>query len=176
MRFGYFLFIIIIIVSVSCVSGPKNLTEQETVSTETQEDTAVFSAANISQETYDSTMVDVQRFVEELNRLIRMSNYDAWVAALSKEYFEEISSPETLRRASESNAMRTRNITIRNAHDYFINIVVPANSRVNHRVDEIEFLSETRVMVYSLRTNREGVTEKLLLYDLEKIDNTWKIN
>jgi len=127
----------------------------------------------ITQEYYASTLDDVREFIEELNAIIRNRNYNAWRAALSQEYYDEISSPENLRWISEQPAMLSRRIVLRNAEDYFINVVVP--SRANSRVDDIEFVSMNRVKAFTVNTNRAGEAQYLRLYDLEKIGNSWKI-
>jgi len=124
-----------------------------------------FDPNMISEEYYISTWDEVQRFIESQNTIIRNRNYQAWRASLSPEYFAEISSPENLRYISELPAMRTRNIVLRTAEDYFINVVVP--SRANLRVGDIEFISLNRVKVFDERGLR--------LYDLEKINNSWTI-
>ncbi|MDR0323101.1 MAG: hypothetical protein LBI12_01475 [Treponema sp.] len=132
-----------------------------------------FDPATITQDYYASTMSEVQQFIEELNRVIRNRNYSAWRAALSQEYFDEISSPENLRQISELPAMTTRRIVLRSPQDYFTPVVVP--SRANSRVDEIEFISLYRVKAFTTNTNRPNEEQRLRLYDLEKIDNSWKI-
>ena len=58
---------------------------------------------------------------------------------------------------------------LRTPRDYFDNVVVP--SRSNDRVDDISFISENRVKAYT-EDNRGN---RVVLYDLEIIDNTWKI-
>jgi len=128
---------------------------------------------NISKEQYASTKEDVQHFIENLNQTIRRRDYNAWKAALSKEYFDKISSPENLQQVSELPAMKTRRITLKSAEDYFINVVVP--SRANSRVDDIEFISENRVKAFTVMTNASGEEQRLRLYDLEKTGNIWKI-
>ena len=158
-----FLLITIIVLVVSCPSGPKTVPAQ----TATVEES--FDSRTISSEQRNSTMAEVQLFMEELNRAISNRNYNAWRADLSDEYFAEISSPGNLRRISEEPAMKTRNIVLRTAQDYFTNVVVP--SRANSRVDEIEFIARNRVKAYTVSTNGQ----KLRLYDLEKIGNSWKI-
>ena len=166
-----------IITAVSCSSGPKSTDsaeELETVISKPGQNTeAVFDSASISQEVYESTKVDVQVFIEELNGIIRAKNYNAWKAALSEEFFNEISSPEYLQRISEMDAMKTRKIILRTTRDYFINVVVPA--RANSRVDDIEFISLNRVKAFTLYTNRENITQRLRLYDLERSGDSWKI-
>jgi hypothetical protein len=127
----------------------------------------------VSKQEYASTKVDVQHFIEELNQIIRKKDYKAWKAALSPEYFEQIASPENLQQVSELPAMKTRQIILKSAEDYFINVVVP--SRANSRVDDIEFIGEHRVKAFTLITNKEGEEQRLRLYDLEKTGNIWKI-
>jgi len=132
----------------------------------------VFDPATVSQEHYNITFDEVRRFIEELNRIIASSNYPEWRERLSPEYFSEISSPEFLRNTSESPILADRRITLRTPQDYFRNVVVP--SRANQRVDEIEFISMYRVRAFTINT-RVGREQWLILYDLEKIDDSWKI-
>jgi len=133
----------------------------------------VFDPNSISHEYYETTKVEVQRFIEDLNRTIRGKNYNSWKSALSEEFFATISSPEYLRRINATDGMRTRNIVLRTPEDYFIHVVVP--SRANSRVDDIEFVSRNKVKAYTVTVNREGQPQRLRLYDLEKIENMWKI-
>jgi len=177
-----FFLLVVIIMAVSCGSSPEPVqttTVQETaqvVRTEPRPQQVVeevFDPRQISQQQYDSTMVEVRRFIDDLNRAISNRNYSAWRAALTDEYFEEVSSPENLRQISELPAMTTRRIVLRDAQDYFIHVVVP--SRANSRVDDIEFFGRDRVKVFSINTNRAGEVQRLRLYDLEKIGNSWKI-
>jgi hypothetical protein len=127
----------------------------------------------ISKEEYNSTMIDVQHFIEELNRIISRKDYNSWKAALSPEYFNQIASAANLQQVSELPAMKTRGITLKTAEDYFINVVVP--SRANSRVDDIEFIGEHRVKAFTIMTNNSGEEQRLRLYDLEKTGNIWKI-
>jgi len=132
-----------------------------------------FNPYTVTQEYYDSTKDEVQHFIEDLNKIIRDGNYNLWRAALSDEYFMEISSQENLQLVSDQPAMRTRRIVLRTAEDYFLYVVVP--SRANSRVDDIEFISRDRVKAYTVNITRTGEEQRLRLYDLEKIGNTWKI-
>jgi len=176
----FVLFIILAIIStVSCGSGPKPSQEpmverpvnQQTEIRTNQPDT--FDPARITQAYYESTRNEVQQFIEGLNRIIRDKNYNAWRAALSPEYFAQISSAQSLREISELPAMKTRNIVLRNAQDYFTHVVVP--SRANSRVDDIEFISMNRVNAFTININSRGEEQRLRLYALEKINNTWTI-
>jgi hypothetical protein len=146
---------------------PPEPPQAEPVSAPAEE--AAFDPGNVSRELFDSTMSEVQQFIENLNRIIRTKNYVSWKAALSEELYTEISSPEFITRANESAAMRTRRIVLKSPEDYFSNVVVP--SRADSRVDDIEFVNENRVKAFTV--NPDG--KRLRLYELEKTGNTWII-
>jgi hypothetical protein len=154
--------------------GPIRQTPQPTQpTTPPPAEVEVFNPNQITQQQYTSTMEDVQRFIENLNRTITNKNYGSWRAALSTEYFNEISSPANLKQISEQPAMTTRKIVLRTAEDYFIHVVVP--SRANSRVDDIEFISQTRVKAFTVNKTRTGEEQRLVLYDLERSGNSWII-
>jgi hypothetical protein len=165
------LFLAVLCIFISCNSSAK---PQNTDKTEKKEKaSAQTGPMKISKAEYDSTKIDVQHFIEELNQIIRRKDYNAWKAALSRDYFDQIASPENLQQVSELPAMKTRGITLKSAEDYFINVVVP--SRANSRVDDIEFIGEHRVKAFTVMTNNSGEEQRLRLYDLEKTGNIWKI-
>jgi hypothetical protein len=159
----------------SCKTTPEAPAEEiEQVMERAEPEEAPYVGPMVITEEYRSaTMNDVRAFIEELNRIIRTRNYSAWRTSLSQEYFNYISSNETLQMASEMPAMKTRGVVLKNAEDYFTHVVVP--SRANSRVDDIEFISESRIKVFSVRTTRSGEEQRVRLYDLERTGNTWKI-
>jgi len=168
----HFLFFLAVIAVISCGSNPKNEEWQDFNAPANKSD-ETFDVSGISEEYYRTTKEDVQHIIEGLNESIRKKDYEAWKAALSNEYFAGISSPENLVLMSEQPAMKTRKIVLKTAEDYFINVVVP--SRANSRVDDIEFVNRERVKAFTININKAGEEQKLRLYDLEKINNTWKI-
>jgi len=168
----HFLIFLAVIAMVSCGSSPKN-EEWQDLKTPANKSEEGFDLSSISQEYYASTKEEVQHIIEGLNESIRKKDYEAWKTALSTEYFAGISSPENLTLMSEQPAMKTRKIVLKTAEDYFIHVVVP--SRANSRVDDIEFVNRERVKAFTVNTNKAGEEQKLRLYDLEKISNTWKI-
>lgn len=129
--------------------------------------TGNFDPLIITQEEFDTTKSDIQQLVQNLNRIIRAGNYNSWLTYLGTEYREMINSKEFL------DDLVTRYPVfkgkIRNARDYFTNVVVP--SRANDRVDDIEFVSKNQVTAYTL----DSKGQRLILYNLENIDNSWKI-
>jgi hypothetical protein len=162
--------------SVSCESGPKAADAPPpepaalaAADTPVVEPPPGFDPASISREVFNSTKEDVQRFIEDLNRIIRNKNYTAWKDALAPALFAEISSAGYLARISDSDAMKSRKIVLKTPEDYFTHVVVP--SRANSRVDDIEFIAENRVKAFTIAPNGQ----RLRLYDLEKSGSTWKI-
>jgi len=148
-------------------------TEDIVVSTDTQ------SSGSISQEAYDHVFNEVKAFVENLNMVIQNKNYNRWREALSEERLRELSSPMFLATASNTASMRRRGIVLKTLNDYFLYVVVP--SRANSQVDKIEILDNNRVKVIYMHTRKvEGSEDKtetvpLLVYELIKDGNTWKI-
>jgi hypothetical protein len=172
------LFILSVILVFSCGSNPKPEQEDKVDAVETGPQETTVQAPRVetftvSREYYDTTMDEVRHFINDLNHVISSRNYNSWRAALSDEYFREISSQENLQQVSQQPAMMTRRIVLRTPQDYFTYVVVP--SRANSRVDEIEFVNRNRVKAFTVTTNRSGEVQRLRLYDLEKIGNTWKI-
>jgi hypothetical protein len=129
----------------------------------------VFDPGSISKEVFDSTKVDVQNFIQDLNRIISRKDYKVWVEHLGEEYFTEISSPSFLSETSNQPRLKTQKIVLNSAEDYFNYVVVP--SRADDRVDDIEFVSQNRVKAY--RVTPSG--QRLRLYELEGFGDTWKI-
>jgi hypothetical protein len=129
----------------------------------------IFDPDTITQEMYDTTKKDVQQLISELNGIIRARNYDAWVSYLGSAYYEEINSPDFLRRISESSFLKSSHTVLSDARDYFIRVVVP--SRMNSRVDDIEFISQKRVKAFTVT----ATGQRLRLYDLEDFGDGWKI-
>jgi hypothetical protein len=177
-----FFLILTVILIASCRSEPKTILEantspsgntetspQQTVETTTE----AFDTRTVSQAQHDSTLDEVQRFIGSLNDIISNKNYNSWKAALSQAYFTRISSSQFLREMSDQPAMKTRNIVLRTPEDYFTNVVVP--SRADSHVEDIEFIESNRVKAFTVTKNSRGEEQWLVLYDLEKVGNSWLI-
>ena len=145
----------------------------------------VFDPNSVSEEDFAAAKADIQSYINDLNRIIRARDYEAWRTHLADSYFETISSPEFLEEKTEELYRRDQSVAttlgrdprmvekkiLRTARDYFSNVVVP--SRSNDRVDDISFISETRVRVYTVDTREQ----RLVLYDLVSTDkeDKWEI-
>lgn len=130
---------------------------------------ASFDTASVSAEVKTATFTDVRGLIERLNGIIQRKDYEAWLADLSPEYRKHYSDPEVLAKLSESGVLKRLGIKLATLEDYFLYVVYP--SRQNDRVDDIEFIGENDIR--AITVNSKG--ERLILYYLERIDDTWKI-
>jgi hypothetical protein len=148
-------------------SGPAPIVQPPAVSSAVPEQ--VFDPSTITQEEKDTAKHEIQRLIQKLNGIIRGKDYNTWVSYLDAGYLATINSPEYLDRVSQSAVLVKQKIVLTSAEDYFNHVVVPA--RTNDRVDDIEFISQSRVKAYTI--NAAG--NRLRLYDLEKSGTGWKI-
>lgn len=161
----------------SCGSGPAPKPDETPVNRNGEnggqaispdEDVVVrFDTVAITKSTFESTKNEMQAVVEELNRITLNRDYDRWLTYLSKEYYDEFSNPETLEKVSSS--LPTKGLKLRNLKDYFSYVFVP--SRQNMRVDDIQFVSPTRV--YVIMEIAPG--SPAAIYILEKTERGWKL-
>ena len=145
---------------------------------------AVFDVKSISEARFQATKKDITEFINELNGIIRAKNYNGWVAHLAPSYFDEINAKDFLDERTEELYRRDLILAqnmgkdprtvekriLKTARDYFELVVVP--SRANDRLDDISFLSDSRVRAYTIE-ERRGL--RLVLYDLASINNKWLI-
>ncbi|GMO45455.1 MAG: hypothetical protein Ta2B_26460 [Termitinemataceae bacterium] len=127
-----------------------------------------FDPSVITPEQFRATKTEIVNFVYQLNTIIRTQNYEKWVSFLDPSYFKTISTPEFLEARSNMEILRSKNIILESPRDYFFNVVVP--SRSQDKVDDIAFVSETRIKAFTVLKG-----QRLRLYDLEKRDNKWFI-
>jgi hypothetical protein len=136
---------------------------------ETAVDTVMFDPKYPSAEIYTATLTDIQDFVRSLDNLIRAKNYDEWLNLLSPSYYELINSGEFLNTVSQQPRLKSQNIVLRNSQDYFLNVVTA--SRVDLQANDIEFLTITRVMVFTI----DQKNQRIRIYTLDKTPESWEI-
>ena len=127
---------------------------------------AEFEGVTITKETYDQTKTEMEKIVEQLNRITAVKDYTQWITFLSADYKSQYSQLSTLKTVSE--ALPVKGIKLTSLKDYFIYVFVP--SRQNVRVDDIRFVSPIRVDVIMKQGN-----VSLLVYGLENVDGSWKL-
>lgn len=167
----------------SCVSAPADAPEPVAESLVTEpvesvepspepvaiEQPAPFDPDSVSVEMKQATFFDVRALIQGLNSIIQAQDYESWSLALTDAYRSYYSSSDTLARISEAPVLKRQGVKLRSLQDYFIYVVYP--SRQNDRVDDIEFIDATHIR--AITVNAKG--ERLVLYNLEKIGDTWKI-
>jgi hypothetical protein len=194
----FFILPIVLVIVIACVSTPppeKNEPQEPTQSNSAPQPEpssptppptvteTIFDPGSISEEVFLATKADIQTLIEELNRIIRARNYDAWLGYLSDSYFNLLSSQDFLDEKTEDLYRRDQVVAtntgrdprtvekkiLRTPRDYFNNVVVP--SRSNDRVDDIAFVSQTHVRAYTV----DSRGTRLILYELAIIQEKWKI-
>lgn len=127
---------------------------------------AEFEGVTITKETYNQTKTEMEIIVDKLNHITATKDYAQWLTFLSDEYKRYYSQTATLNKVSE--ALPVKGIKLKSLKDYFTYVFVP--SRQNVRVEDIKFVSPTRVNVIMKQAN-----VSLLGYSLENIDSSWKL-
>ena len=141
------------------VAEVKPVEEKDTVIAE-------FEGVTITKETYNQTKTEMEIIVDKLNHITATKDYAQWLTFLSDEYKRYYSQTATLNKVSE--ALPVKGIKLKSLKDYFTYVFVP--SRQNVRVEDIKFVSPTRVNVIMKQAN-----VSLLGYSLENIDSSWKL-
>jgi hypothetical protein len=124
---------------------------------------------DVSEELYDRTFEEVQKTIQELNRIIAERNFQAWQRYLTDAYRRTYSNQTVLQQSSQSAVLERNNIELNTLEDYFRYVVVP--SRANARLDDLVFVDENTVEAIM-----EVGGQRYLLYLLKKVDNRWKID
>lgn len=128
---------------------------------------ATFEDIAITKKTFIETKSEIELVVESLNIITYSKDYDAWLTFLSDEYVETFSNKTVLEEVSAS--LPIKNISLRNLKDYFNYVFVP--SRQNMRVDDIQFVSPTRVYVIMEIMAKSPAA----IYIIEKQSSGWKL-
>lgn len=128
---------------------------------------AQFENVTITKQTFNNTKTELEVVVNDLNRITFSRDYNSWLGYLSPEYRANFSDPQVLAEVSAN--LPIKGIQLRSIKDYFNYVFVP--SRQNMRVDDIQFVSPTRV--YVIMEISPG--NPAAIYIIEKFGNTWKL-
>ena len=131
-----------------------------------EEVVAQFEGVSITKKDKEIAKSEIEEVVKKLNEITAKKDYGRWRYWLSTEYKKEFSKPEVLKKISEELPANLRGKQLKTIEDYFYYVFVP--SRQNGRVDDIEYLTPTKVRVWKIEPTR-----KLIFYNLEKIDDRW---
>jgi hypothetical protein len=124
----------------------------------------------VSQEVFNDTMAEVRQLIDRLNSILRGKDFRSWSSYLGEQYSVALRNPRSLCSPQQLDYFDSHKISIRTAQDYFNWIVVPAHSK--DQVDTIEFVTETRVKVL-MQDEENGLL--IRIWDLEKVNNSWKL-
>lgn len=127
---------------------------------------AQFEGVSITKKDKEIAKSEIEEVVKKLNDITAKKDYGRWRYWLSTEYKKEFSKPEVLKKASEGLPSNLKGKQLKSIEDFFYYVFVPA--RQNGRVDDIEYLTPTKVRVFKIEPKRT-----LIFYNLEKIDNRW---
>ena len=133
---------------------------------------AVVDDVVITREEHLQTKSEVEAVVDELNEITRNKNYSRWLTYLDGDYRETLSDRDFLAQISNSlpRALRERHVRLATLKDYFDYVFVP--SRQNVRVDDIQYITPTRVYVIMDLANGG----RAAVYILEKGDDSkWRL-
>lgn len=166
------------------VPGPEDVTEGPepavAVPAETEdipqddgdEVVAMVDSVAITKEAFNQTKSEIEIVVEDLNAITRKQDYARWLTYLDPEYRKMLSSRSWLAGVSRSlpRALQERHVRLYTLEDYFDYVFVP--SRQNIRVDDIQFITPSRV--YVIMEMAQG--QRAAVYILEKNGNgSWKL-
>jgi len=128
-----------------------------------------FDPKSITEQMKQEAFIDITALIKELNRITQARDYDAWKTYLADAFIAKYSDPEFLTRLSEAPILKQQGIVLKSLRDYFDFVVYPSHQ--NDHVDDIEFIGHNRVKAITISKKKES----LVLWDLEKIGNSWKI-
>jgi len=124
----------------------------------------------VSVERKQASLTEIKALVDKLNALIQKKAFSEWKTYLDQDYIRTYSDPAKLRDVTARDPiLKNLNIKLKNLEDYFKYEVVP--SRADTVVDDISFVDENRVYVWTVVDN-----EKFLLYLLKLYGKEWKIS
>ena len=124
----------------------------------------------VSEEKKQASLVEIKILVDKLNLIIERKAFLEWKTYLDQEYLTTYSDPVRLKEYSANSPfLKQYNVKLKTLEDFFLFVVVPSRAKV--KVDDISFLDENRVNVWTVVDN-----ERVLLYLLKLYGKEWKIS
>ena len=123
----------------------------------------------VTEELYQQTFDDIEALIDRISSLVIRQDYNGWLKFLTADYIQYYSDADVLNKISIDLQKSTGyRVKLRTLRDYFKYVVV--NSRIDVKLDKIEFLDENRIVAESIINDKPYI-----LYYLEKKDDEWKI-
>jgi len=156
--------VLIVLALASCATPPTKAVPQ---ASPTPAPTAEYI---VSAERKSASLAEIKNLVAKLNAIIDRKAYSDWLAYLDDDYLKTYSDPVRLQAYSNNSPfLKANGIKLTTLQDYFLFVVVPSRAKVV--VDDISFVDENRVEVWTVVDN-----ERYLLYFLKLYGNQWKIS
>jgi len=161
MRFAFW--VLLLFAVLSCASPPSSTGHPPATS-------RVGAGFEVSAEKKQTSLVAIKALVDRLNAIIARKSFVEWQTYLDDEYLATYGDPARLKEYSANSPfLKQFNVKLKSLEDYFKFVVVP--SRANVMVDDITFVDENRVNVWTVVDN-----ERVLLYLLKVYGKQWKIS
>ncbi|MCL2481106.1 MAG: hypothetical protein FWF38_05300 [Spirochaetaceae bacterium] len=125
---------------------------------------------NVPDAVYNKTFSDINDFILKLNKIISDLKFEEWKKHLTQDYIDYYSNTSNLNKISENPTLKKYKIVLRSLKDYFTYVVVPSRSEAS--LDSISFIDDNNVKAYTII---EGDPDPVILYNLVRINNNWKI-
>ncbi len=132
------------------------------------EEVVEIPSVTMDNEEFQKAETDISKLIADLNAIIASKNFTDWEKHLSNDYIIYYSDPDVLKEKSESPLLKKYNVVLRTIEDYFNFVVV--GSRQNVKLDEIKVIDKDRIKAYTYINSTP-----VIIYELIRIDNTWKI-
>lgn len=143
-------------------------TEETIVAEEVTTPDPVDEVYEVTEEEYEETFLQIDDFVAILNNIISKGDFNSWKEYLSESYIEKYGSKEYLKELSENPVLKDYGVKLKTLRDYFRFVVVPSRSEV--KIDEIQFVTEEKIRVYTYTQNT-----KFVVYQLIRNESGWLI-
>jgi len=152
------------------VSNPviKTPVEVATVQNDSKDKIPQTPPATLNENEIKKAETDIATLIDKLNKIIASKDYENWKIYLSDNYINYYSDPEVLKEKTQSPLLIKYKIVLRSLEDYFNYVVV--GSRQNVKLDEIKVLDRNRIKAYMIIKDTP-----VIIYELVRIDNEWKI-
>jgi len=168
-----FVGLLAVLVFASCATPPRPVTTPApvpAVSGPEAKPPAEPGEFQVSKEKKLASLAEIKLLVDKLNAIIGNKAFSEWKTYLDQDYIRTYSDPVRLKEYSANSPfLRQYSVKLKSLEDFFQFVVVPSRAKVT--VDDISFLDENRVNVWTVVDN-----ERVLLYLLKLYGKEWKIS
>jgi len=125
------------------------------------------SASAVSKKEFTDDKHEILNIISELAIIMETKDTLAWLDYIEEDSKEYYKNPVNLRKAQRK--LKNKLLELKTIEDYFFFVFIPA--RKNSHIDEIRYISKTKVKAVQVR---EDMTD-VIYYEFIKVDGKWKI-